>query len=316
MNFIVCAALETSSKQELLLPLAVLCTGLAVGRLVWIFLAMINRDVPSEADSWEFDLARRIMLREGSAVYRFCEPLVDELAGFPLFLKLVPIQAGRRSLAAGASELPWKAEEFAATKAIEGIFVTSLSAYLLWSAFSPLASVGISVALGFAYVQWAFIKLNKAAVLRLDRLKARLPYGVDLMALMMEAGAGFRDSLGAVARENSDHPLGQELGKVQYAIERGQTLRQALIEMRDRLNQDDVNEMVFSILKAEELGTPLGKIFLTLADQMRLKRFQWAEKKAGEAETQISYPGMLLMMACMIVAVGPFVLRAASGYLP
>jgi tight adherence protein C len=165
-------------------------------------------------------------------------------------------------------------------------------------------------------VQWAFIKLNKAAVLRLDRLKARLPYGVDLMALMMEAGAGFRDSLGAVARENSDHPLGQELGKVQYAIERGQTLRQALIEMRDRLNQDDVNEMVFSILKAEELGTPLGKIFLTLADQMRLKRFQWAEKKAGEAETQISYPGMLLMMACMIVAVGPFVLRAASGYLP
>jgi tight adherence protein C len=310
------AAIETVSAAPLLLPLTASLTALAVGRLVWVVIGMSDHDFPHQADSWEFDAARRIRLRKGSLVYRICEPLVDELAAFSPLLRIVPLQRARRNLATGASDLPWTAEELAATKAIEGLLAAITLAYVFSSFMSTPTCILAAVLIGLGYPQGAFVKLNKQAIARLSAIRRRLPYGVDLMALMMEAGADFRESLATVAAENRDHPLGQELGKIHRAVERGQTLRQAMIEFRDRLQQDDVSEFVFSILKAQELGTPLGKIFLTLADQMRLKRFQWAEKKAAEAETRMEQPVLLLMIGCLIIAVGPFVLRAASGYLP
>jgi tight adherence protein C len=316
MSSIVFATVYLTPTQKVLLPLVAICTAVAVGRLAWVLFVIFDREVQATADSWEFDAARRIRLRRGNQIYRFSEPLVDDLASFSPFLRLVPIQRTQRNLAAGASDLPWKAEEFAAVSAVEGIVVGSLCGVLSASMFTCAVSAVVGVVVALAYLLYAFTELNKTAVNRLDAIRRRLPYAVDLMALMMEAGAGFRESLAAVAQENHDHPLGEEFAKVHYAVERGQPLRQALIEMRDRLNQDDIKGMVFDVLKAEELGSPLTKTFLTLADDMRLKRFQWAQKKAGEAESRITHPGMVLMVACLIVAIGPFILRAVSGALP
>jgi tight adherence protein C len=310
------AATEPASTVNVLLPMAVLFTAMSVARLAWLVIAMSDRDCPLEAHSWEFDAARRLRLRAGSIVYRLCEPLVDELASFSPLLRIYPLQRAKRNLAAGASALPWTAEDFTATETIEGLLAAIGVAYVLSTFFGNVTCVLAAIVIALGYPQWALLKLNKQAVARLSAIRRRLPYGVDLMALMMEAGAGFRESMATVAAEDRHHPLGQELGKVHRAVERGQTLRQALIEFRDRLQQDDVGEFVFSILKAQELGTPMGKILLTLAEQMRLKRFQWAEKKAAEAETQMEHPVLLLTIGCMIIAVGPFVLRAASGYLP
>ena len=49
----------------------------------------------------------------------------------------------------------------------------------------------------------------------------------------MEAGAGFRESLEAVVRENAGHPVGQEFGQVMRELEHGQTLLQSLVLRRD-----------------------------------------------------------------------------------
>ena len=313
MRSYVLATMVMTQTQQLLLPLTVIFTALAVGLLVRAVVVMFDREVATQADSWEFDAARRIRLRENILVYRFCEPLVDDLAAFPHFLRIIPLQRARRNLAAGAGELPWTAEEFAATRAIEGLLIATVVAYVFSSLVSTPVCVALTAFVAFGYPYLALQNLNKAAHARIDAIRRRLPYGIDLMALMMEAGAGFRESLEAVAAENHDHPLGQEFGKIHRALERGQTLRQTLTEFRDRMNQDDISEIVFSVLKAQELGTPLGQIFLTLADQMRLRRFQWAEKKAGEAETTIQYPTTLLLIACLMALVGPIVLEAAIG---
>ena len=77
---------------------------------------------------------------------------------------------------------------------------------------------------------------------------------------------------------------------------------------------DDVAELVFSINKGEEFGTPLAQTFRIQADQMRLKRTQWAEKAAGAAQVAIVLPGMIIMIACLLIIGAPFVLSAL--YLP
>ena len=87
-------------------------------------------------------------------------------------------------------------------------------------------------------------------------------------------------------------------------------MRASLEEFQERLGDKDVDEMVFSIVKAEELGTPLSKIFLSQADQIRLKRSQWAEVAAGKAQTMITFPGLLIMFACLLIVTAPFVIDA------
>jgi len=305
-----------SFSASLLLPLTITCTALAVGRLARVLIGFALRDSPAPCETWECDTSRRARLREAHILYRLCEPLIDDLAGWATLMRMVPILRLQRNLDAGAGKLPWTASEFAATKMIEGLLLAMLLAWLLGGMFSLPTCAVIGCLTLMVYPQWACIKLNAQARVRLEAIQRRLPYGIDLMALMMQAGAGFRDSLAAVAAESGDHPLGQELRKVHLAAEHGQPLRQALIELRDRLHQDDVGELVFSILKAQELGTPLSTIFLALAEQMRLKRFQWAEKKAAQAETRMESPVLLLLIGSLIIAVGPFVLLAAKGHLP
>jgi hypothetical protein len=43
---------------------------------------------------------------------------------------------------------------------------------------------------------------------------------------------------------------------------------------------------------------------------MRLKRSQRGEKAAAEAEVSIIFPGMVLMIGCLLIVVAPFVLPA------
>ena len=61
-------------------------------------------------------------------------------------------------------------------------------------------------------------------------------------------------------------------------------------------------------MQGEHLGTPLATIFRTQADVLRIKRTQRAETIAGEAGVQMLLPGILVMMATVIVILGPFVI--------
>ena len=48
---------------------------------------------------------------------------------------------------------------------------------------------------------------------------------------------------------------------------------------------------------------------------MRLKRAQWGEKAASEAEVQMVFPGMVTMIACLLVIVAPIVLPVIVTFL-
>jgi hypothetical protein len=43
---------------------------------------------------------------------------------------------------------------------------------------------------------------------------------------------------------------------------------------------------------------------------MRLKRSQWAEKAAAHAQVKIVFPGVLVMVACLLVVMAPIMLPA------
>jgi tight adherence protein C len=135
---------------------------------------------------------------------------------------------------------------------------------------------------------------------------------MDLMSLTRDAGASFRESLETAAKENGEHPAGEVLTDVLHLLDSGRTQQQAMNALADRVNEETVCELVFAINKADELGTPIARTLAELADQMRLKRQQWGEKVAGEAQVKIMFPGILIMLACIIVILAPMLLAALS----
>jgi tight adherence protein C len=79
--------------------------------------------------------------------------------------------------------------------------------------------------------------------------------------------------------------------------------------MRDRLSDDEITSIIGAILQGEELGTPLAHIFRTQADLLRLKRTQRAETVAGEAGVNMLLPGVLIMVATVLIIIGPFLMN-------
>lgn len=301
---------EITASQNLRLALGVVLMGTAVAWFAYHIFSMVYRPYRESAESWEFEEKRRIALRCGNRIYRWFEPLVDELKENSFLGWVGGVSLVENSLRFHGEALPWTPGEFLAMSTIRG-FIYGVTAGFLVSCVSGLVfSVVIALFIGIGYLRYSVQQLSGESALRMARFKRRLPFAVDLMALMMEAGAGFRESLRTVVNESQDHPIGVEFATVLHALARGQSMRASLEEFKERLGDKDVDEMVFSIVKAEELGTPLSKIFLSQADQIRLKRSQWAEVAAGKAQTMITFPGLLIMFACLLIVTAPFVIDA------
>ena len=53
--------------------------GIAVGWLGLEMLSMAGRDLATQAQAWDFETRRLIRLRDGSLVFRWIQPLIDEI---------------------------------------------------------------------------------------------------------------------------------------------------------------------------------------------------------------------------------------------
>jgi tight adherence protein C len=287
----------------------------AVALFSFEILSLVTYPREMLGDTHPFERQRRETLRAGSYVYRWFEPLVDELAARFGKRSSAKLDQLRVSLLASRDRLPWNPEDFIVTKWLEGILFGTIVFCMLWLVGWPTAGALFGLAIATLYGIISPKSVRDRARKRLSRIRIRLPFAVDLIALTMEAGGGFQECLQTAVGENGDHPLTEELAEVLRQIALGRPRHEALSSMKNRLHDDDINELVFAINKGEELGTPLSAILREQAEQMRLKRSQRGEKAAAEAQVNIIFPGMVLMIACLIVIVAPIILPTVFALL-
>ncbi len=299
-----------SPGQYLLAVLSCLLTGLGTGWLGSEVLRLVQRPFAEASQSWQFEQRRRRRLYDGCRLFRWFGPLIDEIKDQRWLHALGRIGTVRRSLLQGGAELPWTAEEYLGMRAVRGLIAGLVAAALVGYARGGVAAAFVGLIVATATVWGGAGQLQRAAQRRIGRFQQRLPFAIDLAALMMEAGADLRQSLAAVVRENAGHPVGEEFDRLLQNLTAGQSLRESLEQLQHRLQIEEIQEIVCAVKNADELGTPLGPTFLRLADQMRLKRSQHAEKAAGRAQTMMTFPAIVIMVACLLVAVAPFILSA------
>ena len=161
-----------------------------------------------------------------------------------------------------------------------------------------------------AFTAWLLRRrLASQAAARLRQIKRRMPFLLDLLTLLMEAGSTFIGAMRQAVGEFEGHPVAQEFGRVLADMNLGKTRTEAFQAMRDRLADDEITSIIGSILQGEMLGTPLANIFRTQADVLRIRRTQRAETIAGEAGVNMLLPAVLVMVATVLIIVGPFLLN-------
>jgi len=160
-------------------------------------------------------------------------------------------------------------------------------ATLLGGALLPLA-----IAVGwFGPDLW----LAREARLRQERIERDLPDFLDILAVTVRAGLGYRAALGRVA-EALGGPIAEEMLTALRQMELGASRRQAFLALRDRTESESLGTFIAAQLQAEELGVPLSQALNEIAEDMRRAAHQNARRRASRAAPRVS-----LIVTTMIV---------------
>ena len=141
-------------------------------------------------------------------------------------------------------------------------------------------------------------------------IQRALPNVLDLLTLSVEAGKDFLTSLRDILARRKRDPLGEELERTFREIQLGKKRTQALKDLVKRVQQPDLSSVMNSIIQSDELGVSIAQLLRIQGDQLRMKRFQRAEKLANEAPVKMIFPiAMFIFPAVMIIMGAPLLMQ-------
>lgn len=285
--------------------------GAAVAVCAWWAIRVLQSEDLAQGAEWRYDISRINELRRSDAFYRLFQPAIQLLARLNRTIFRDGLTEIYRQIQAAGLPRFWLPEEYLAKAELVAVFLTPIYAYLCVSAFG-LAGLLPASAMMLATAWILRLRLASRAARRLRTIKRRMPFLLDLLTLLMEAGSTFLNALSQAVEEFRGHPVAEEFGRVLTDMSLGKTRTEAFLAMKERLSDDEITSIVGSIVQGENLGSPLAQIFRTQADVLRLKRTQRAETVAGEAGVNMLLPAVLVMLSTVLIIVGPFLLNYFS----
>ncbi|MCI0357577.1 MAG: type II secretion system F family protein, partial [Planctomycetaceae bacterium] len=287
-----------------LMWLASVLIGGAVLMVAWWFFSALLADDPDADAEWRYDRVRIAELKRHDFLYRALAPLFAGLGRLNRIVFRDSLPEVQRELQAAGQPRYWLPEEYLARCELLAIL---LSPAMIASCIGIMGPLGIVTGLVLvALTAWLLRRrLAAQARQRLTLIKRRLPFFLDLLTLLMEAGSSLLQALEEAVHEFRGQPVAEEFGRVLADIRMGRTRTESFLAMRERLQDAEVGGVIGSIVQGEHLGTPLAQIFRMQADVLRVKRTQRAETIAAEAGVQMLLPGILVMGAAVLVILGP-----------
>lgn len=174
---------------------------------------------------------------------------------------------------------------------------------LLWLALP------VVLALGFWLPD---IVLQRIIESRQAAIRRALPDVLDMIVISVEAGVGFDGAVQKVV-EKGQGPLRDELARALEQIRLGKTRADALREMGDRTQVDDLVSFVAAVQQAENLGVSIAKVLRVQADAARERRSQRAREAAAKLPVKLLFPLVFFIFPSLFVVIlGPGAIRFAD----
>lgn len=216
-----------------------------------------------------------------------------------------------RLLRLAGSPPAWPLDRVLAAKLVVGIVGVATALFYLANEVSG-QSIVLSLAVGLGGFLVPDAILWGRADERQARIRTALPDTLDQMTISVEAGLGFEAALQRIAM-STHGPLAEELSRALNEITLGVNRSQALADLVDHTDVDELRHFVYAIRQAEEFGVPIAKVLRIQASELRIRRRQRAEERAMKMPVKLVFPLFLCIFpALFIVLLGPAFIRIAD----
>jgi tight adherence protein C len=145
--------------------------------------------------------------------------------------------------------------------------------------------------------------LSRSGRMRQHRLERDVPDFIDILAITVRAGTGYRGALHRVATSLSG-PASEEILATLRQMDLGATRREAFQQLRERNNSKTLDNFVAAQLQAEELGTPLADALASIAADTRRMAAQDARRRAQRAAPRITLTAIALLLPATMILIG------------
>ncbi|NEA62531.1 DUF5936 domain-containing protein [Streptomyces sp. SID12488] len=148
---------------------------------------------------------------------------------------------------------------------------------------------------------------------RKDVIDRTLPDFLDVLAVVVSAGLGFRQALDRVA-EKYEGPWADELRITLRQMDLGVSRRQAFDQLRKRNSSEQVAQFVSALQQGEELGSPIAETLIQIAADMRRTDAQESRRRAAKTIPKATLVTLVFMLPAtmILIATGMFLGSGAN----
>ncbi|MFE1046468.1 DUF5936 domain-containing protein [Streptomyces olivaceus] len=280
-------------------PLTGLLLALLMGLSVWGAFAgvrMYRADTKLPAD-----LA--LALEVGSTRTGAAHSLIDRMGMryAPVVLRLMGpslVARYRRRIDLAGNPGGLTIDRYAARRAVYGAL--GLIGFLAFLLRGQLLGAVVMLAFG---AFWTEVGIWSAIRIRKDVIERTLPDFLDVLAVVVSAGLGFRQALDRVSMRY-EGPWADELRITLRQMDLGMSRRQAFTELRRRNDSEQVAMFVTALQQGEELGAPIVDTLVSLAKDMRRTDAQNARRKAARAVPKATMMITTFMVPATLILLG------------
>ena len=165
-----------------------------------------------------------------------------------------------------------------------GVVVMAFIALSIGTETEVPVRIVASVVIGVGGV---FFWVNSKAKKRMARIEEQLPDAVELMVRSLRVGHPFSSAISIVSKEIED-PLATEFGIIADESAYGRDVGEALKEMAERLDMQDLRFLSVAVTIQQQSGGNLAEILQGLANVIRARFRLFRRVKAITAEAQWS----------------------------
>jgi tight adherence protein C len=154
---------------------------------------------------------------------------------------------------------------------------------------------------------------------RQKEIRRGLPNALDLMVVCVESGLGLDQAILQVSKElDKAHPeISEEYALVNLELKAGKRRMEALRNLAERTNVDDLKKLVAVLIQADRFGTGIAQSLRGHADFMRVQARQVAEEKAAKLGVKLVFPIFFCILPSLfVVTVGPVAVKITQELVP
>ncbi|CAI9415490.1 type II secretion system F family protein [Nocardioides sp. T2.26MG-1] len=159
--------------------------------------------------------------------------------------------------------------------------------------------VGLGLCL-IAPLMMPLSRLSRLRRLRTEALDRDLPDFLDVLAVTVTAGVGFRPALMRVS-ERFGGPLAAEMQLALSQVQHGASLRGAFEQLRERSDSEALAQFVTAFLQSDELGAPLVDALNQIAIDQRRDHAQRMRRKAAQIAPRVTLVTTIVLVPATLI---------------